>query len=1227
MPTFKKFPAFLALLSMFCLGFGAARNLAAQEFRSNLTGQVTDSTGAVVPNATVTAVMNSTHQTYTATTSGSGVYYISYMLPGTYTLTVKANGFKTNVQENVVMLAAQSQSLNLKLEVGSLAQSVTVTSVPPLIDTATGSGGTVLQQRAVQNLPLNGRQVYMLVRTTPGSQFMQQQFGASGYSGTRGWDVSNNYSIGGSSAQAGNFNNFTMNGTNITIMTGFGPEGTWMTAPNVDALQSVNIQDQMFDARYGRTGGGVVNMVTRAGTNNYHGDIYEYLENGSLNANVFENNLNGIPVQNTIQNQFGGVIGGPIIHNKVFFFASYEGYRESIPFVTVTSVPTAAMRSGDFSATGYTIYDPTTTVCNSPGGVIGNCANNNYSRTAFAGDKIPTNEINKAGAAFVNLFPQPNINITSDRDNFISAVPDKYRYDQPMGRLDYNTSDKTRWYSTFEWQKGHEFRDSSGFVGAAENGNINTMRANIVASQDMTHVFSPTMVGDFKLSFARFRDLFPNGPLSTPDPASFGLNYSAAPTTTKKLLPQITFGETYPQVVGNQVSGDDYTNTVLDADFTKSHGRQTIEFGGEIGEYNFGNPEQGGSPNGDFSFGTAITQYNPTKRNALKGVNDGNVIAGLLLGLPTGGGVDWNTSVAEGTPMWDIYVQDNIRLTHRLTVNLGLRYDVQRGLRERYNRLNRGLCITCVNPIANNPTYQANIIADTPALLKYGFTQDQINNLKTPLGGILFPGVGGQSVDAYNTDWRDIGPRIGFAYEINPKTALRGGWGWMYSYGIEGGTTSGFSLTTPYISSLNGIDPTTYFQQGNPFPNGLQTPVGSSLGLLTDVGNQANLDFPGRRIPRIQIMSLGIQRELPGHMLLDVKYAGNYTRNLRDHVWVSGIFPLNGGPMQASICTPGATGTLGYPQLQQGSYSSCVGTWYNSNVVNPFYGVLPSNTSLGSSHTIQAAKLLEPYPEFNLVGDYTMPIGRVWYDSLQVKLDKRLYGSTRGLSFQVAYTYSKDMQSDSYRNGWPWQDASQIYEETGDDRTQILSWSGVWDLPMGTGAKYIAPNPPKALGAIINGWRLSWILSAQSGFPEGIGGGNWPIPGYSYAPKGGSTFGQWINNCNGDPVACFVSRPAFSQGNQPDRVSYVRSPTVPDLDLTLEKNIPITESKHLQFRVDAFNFTNTPLFAGGSNQPDTNYNDGPPVRQANGSWKGYGTINFFQSNFPRIIQLSLKLYF
>ena len=1194
----------------------SAQFICAQDFRSKLTGQVTDPSGAAVPNAVVTAVMQSTGQTYTTKTSSEGVYFIPYALPGTYTVTVKASGFRTHVQENVHLIATRAYGLNFKLQVGTVSQTVTVTGTPPLIETASGSGGTLIQGKELEALPLNGRQVYTLIGTTPGSQFLTTTFGAAGASGTRGWDVSKDYKIGGG---ARGFNSFTLNGTNMTLMAHAGAAGMWMAAPNVDAIQEVSVMSNTYDARYGRTGGGVVNIVTKAGTNAYHGDAYDYLENGIMNANNFENNMNGVPTQDTKQNQFGGTFGGPIKRNKIFFFGSYEGYRESIPFTTLTSVPPAYMRPQpgqgvNFTQSGYTIYDPLTTACTS-GGSLGNCPGDQYASQAFPNDTIPANRISPIGAAFLNLFPLPNIPGAGYRNNYIAQTPDRYRYDQPMVRVDYNTSDKTRWYSMFEWQKGYEFRNSSGFTGPAQSGDINSMRENVIASQDMTHIFSPTLVGDFKLSFSRFKDFFPNGPLSTPTPNSFGLNMPDVPTTTLKLLPQITFGEIYPQVVGNQVVGNVYQNSVLDADFTKSKGRHTIEFGGEFGKYFYANnfPGPGVSPNGAFSFGTQSTQNNPLQRGTVPGVTDGNVIADLLLGYPAGGQVDWNNEAnADNSLMWDLYAQDNIRVNRRLTLQIGVRYDVQSGPTERYNRQTRGMCLTCVNPITSNPTFQANLAADSPYLTAAGIDPA---SLATVYGGLLFAGVNGQPSNGYNTDWTNIGPRFGFAYEINPKTVVRGGYGWMYSYAEQasndtfsfGGiiTNNGFSISTPYINSLNGVTQTTYFASGTPFPNGVQQPAGSSLGLLTGVGGGQLLDYPQRRIPRIQIMSLGVQRQLPGHMLLDVKYAGNYGRDFPD---------------------PYALDTLpqsGYDQLQQGTWNFPTVVHYAQQVPNPYYGVVPANTSLGSSSTVNAFYLMLPFSQFPGVGNYTIPGGGSWFDALEATLEKRLYGQSRGMTFLVSYTYSKTMQRGGYKNYLPWHDPQQTYEIDSYDRTNVLTWSAVWNLPFGKGAKYILPNPPRPLGAVVNDWKLSWIFSDSTGFPMYLNTGVWRTTTHGYTPDGGPTFGQWVYNCNGVPKNCYGNIPPLGQVNLPDVISNLRQPHIANVDMSLAKNFPITENKQFQFRVDAFNLANTPLFPG----PDMNTSDGPPVHQANGNWQGYGTINLFQQNFPRIIQVSLKFIF
>ncbi len=821
------------------------RALLGQEFRGTLSGHISDPSGAVIPNAAVTAVNQDTKQTYNATTTSAGEYEIPYILPGTYTVTAKVEGFKIQERENVVLQAGESPVLNFAMEVGTTSETVAVTATAPLLDAENAVNNAVLQEREIENIPLPGRQIYNMIGTTPGSQFLQTQFGSQGYSGTRGWDVSNNYVLGGG---VQGYQQFTLNGSNITQQNN--GTGTWEIAPNIDALQEVNIQTTNYDARFGRSSGGFVDMVVKNGTNSFHGDLYEYYNNGHLNANNYENNMNGIPVQLVQEHQFGGTFGGPVIRNKVFFFGAFEGYHQNIPFTTLTSVPPAYLRPQagqgvNFTQTGYTIYDPNSTHCSAAGVSVANCTGSGESllRNPFPNDTIPANMINPIGAAVLNLYPMPNANASSLFNNYIANVPDKYRYWQPMARVDYDTSDNTRWYSLFAYQHGTEFRNVSGFPPPAENGNINTMRQELMASQDYTHVFSPTLLVDVKATFSRFQDSFPDGDLSSNiTPSSIGLTMPQIPTTTLHLLPEINV-DSYPQVVGNNLSADVYNNTVLDVDFTKTIGAHTIHFGGEAAYYQWGTPGAVGRPNGYFSFGNNgqfFTQANPYQRNTIPGVNDGFGVADLLLGYPNSGGVDYNTSQWTHFPTTAFYAQDTWHVTRKLTLNIGLRYDIQFGLRGL--NLNRGICTSCVNPITNDPVYQANVAADTPLWNAVGL----FPNVSTVYGGVLFAGKNGQSADAYNTDYTNLGPRFGFAYQLTSKTVVRGGYGIMYAVGLEGGSTVGASQSTPYQGSLNNsITPTNYFASGNPFPGGYITPLGSAGGLLTGVGDGASFDFPG----------------------------------------------------------------------------------------------------------------------------------------------------------------------------------------------------------------------------------------------------------------------------------------------------------------------------------------------------------------------------------------------
>ena len=398
------------------------------------------------------------------------------------------------------------------------------------------------------------------------------------------------------------------------------------------------------------------------------------------------------------------------------------------------------------------------------------------------------------------------------------------------------------------------------------------------------------------------------------------------------------------------------------------------------------------------------------------------------------------------------------------------------------------------------------------------------------------------------------------------------------------------------------VTPTNYFATGNPFPTGAQVPVGSSRGLETALGNGASVDFPGRRIPRSQEFSFGFQRELPSQMVLDVSYDGNYTDRLRTFVWNNG--------------------TLTYGQLQQGVANPSL---FNAQVPNPYYGVpgIPASSTCGSNRTITRITLLLPLSQYcGLIGQYNDPLGREGFNGLEVKLDKRY---SNGLSFQLAYTYSKTMQATGYQNGWPYQDPNLKYQIGGTDRTHVLSLTGEWALPVGKGSNFLAKNASGVVGALVNGWNVDFILSAQTGFPVSLNTGYYDNCNHSYTPNGGPTLNNYIYNnySNGNPLGCWSTIPHYGLMNLPNQISTLRPPTITNLDLGVHKEFAVRESIRLQFRAEALNFTNTVLFPG----PDNNPGDGPPKLQSNGTYTGFGTVNLYQQNFPRIVQLALKLMF
>src|SRR5665213_3805412 len=448
-----------SLIAVFCF---LSSLLYSQDFRGTIEGQVTDQSSSAIPGAAIKITNNQTGEAKDVKSNNQGYYSLPYLNPGNYTIEATASGFETLRQTEIALRVADKLNLPLRMAVGQMSQEVTITGQQEVLDTGSADRGLVFDPLKTEQLPLNGRQEYMLMALTPGVLFTQEQFGASGFSGTRGWDVNSSYKING--ARPGE-NVFLLNGAPISDN-----GGTWDLAPNIEAVQEFKVMTNTYDAQYGHFGGGAVNTTIKSGGNAYHGDVFDYFRNSYMDANNFGNNYNGQPTPYHNQHQFGGVVGGPVRKNKDFFFASFEGWREVLPAPSTNTVPTADEIAGNFAATPYTIYDPLTSApCTSA-----TCTGTHvYVRQPFAGDVVPSSRINPVGAKILSYYPRPTIG--GFQGNFNAPnVRDQYMYNQPIGRWDHNFGDKDKIYGLATFQHGTENRNSSGFPSPADSGNIQT---------------------------------------------------------------------------------------------------------------------------------------------------------------------------------------------------------------------------------------------------------------------------------------------------------------------------------------------------------------------------------------------------------------------------------------------------------------------------------------------------------------------------------------------------------------------------------------------------------------------------------------------------------------------------------------------------------------------------------------------------------------------------------
>ena len=1181
-----------------CAVFLLAPSLFAQEFRATVAGHVLDSSGASVAGVTVQVLNIETNEIATAVTNSAGVYTVPFLKPATYRISVETSGFKKFVRDNVVLNVGQVAGIDIALEVGAMTETMTVTAESPLLETEKADRGLVIDSKQITELPLNARNPFMLSILSAGVNFngnpiYQRPFdnGAiADWSINGGLDRKNEFLLDGApnNAQAG--------GNNLAYV------------PPVDSVAEFKIQTNSFDAQYGKTAGGVVNVSLKSGTNALHGTLYEFLRRNPLDANSFQNNARGVARSGHFLDQYGGAIGGPIFipklyngKNKSFFFFNYEGYREGTPTPLNLSIPQPEFFSGDFSklvdsqGRKVTIYDPST-------GRVD--ANGNFVRDAFPGNIIPSNRLNPIAQKILGYFPKPNTTTPGfdygqndfffpggqnlDADTFYNLV---IKFDQNIGSnhhlfFRHASNDRT------------EIRSTNAVKGPGEDGQLPLKRLNDAYVLDWVGAVRPTLLFNARFSVSRYVE----GSRGDGN-AGFNLTSLGFPSSLVSQLPVPGFFGRYEfsnyQSLGRFYSFN-YTNTIaFHPTVTKIAGKHAIKAGLDIrwiqyNDQNVGNPFR-------LTADRSFTQKIYNNGDSLSG----NPIASFLLGNLSGGNVDYNIFPSYRYSYYAPYVQDDYKISRKLTLNLGVRWDFNLSPRERYNRLNRSFDPKLTNPV--------NALVDRSAFPGFPVVQ----------GGLLFAQKGQRPG---NNDLTGIQPRIGFAYQLNEKTVVRGGFGrYIINPNNDYFRTSGYSLTTGVVNSLDGGRTPIANTVTTPFPLGVQIPPGSSLGAGTFVGRGFDFFDPTFKLPYSNQFSFGIQRALPMRAQFEISYVGN--RGYKLQTDRSYNEPSLDFRKQCNI-------------YEGGSPAFC-----DQRISNPFFN-LPqfAGTGLGTSPTYSRFDAARPFPEFGGLIQRGRNDGKLWYNGLQTTLNVR---GSHDLNLTFAYTFSKSIEQGGFTSNG--NDANQAFLDvqrfvkerslTTYDRTHVVKISTVYELPFGKG-KHFANSQNGFINRLVSGWEHTMIFQYSSGRPWDLPGGVRILHDARLTPDWNASVVRAVRPCVGKVnddgtttlqpysstyAGCSLStidfqiNPRYAPRETPFRDGRIRLDARPQFDMSLGKMTRINEKVSVQFRAEAFNVFNKfwiPL-ENFNNDPN-NANFGSIIR---------GTVGQGNANFPRQIQLAFKMVY
>jgi len=1155
------------LLSVLLASLVTTQKVSAQNFVGGVRGIIQDPAGSVIAEAKVSLINVATGVVRSAISNGLGEYVFSQAEPATYSIDVEAPGFKKLSRTGVIIGTQEFVTLDLKMEIGQVSDSVQVTGEIPLMENSNASNGQVLTGQQIEDLPNLGRNVFLLSKLStnvvtagdPRFNRFQDQSGSS------------QISVGGGPVRG---NNYFIDGIPVTDAT-----NRAVIIPTVEGVQEMKLQTGTYDATMGRTGGGVFNTVLKTGTNTFHGDVFGYYRTTDFVANQYFANAAGIPRSPTSWKNFGGGMGGPVVipkvyngKNRTFFYIASEAYRQHTPVTNSFALPTALEKTGDFSQSSVVIYDPLSArPCvasdNCPSGV-------SQVRIPFGGNKIPLEQISTIGRNIINYLPNPQVKTATDAINFTGTDSLFDRADEYTYKLEHSVTERFRLTGSFMYYKSREPGGNPlGIVAGSTTSNTPYLLYRHVDATALNAIFTanPTTVVTLRYGFNRFPN-FTEGISAAAgfNEASLGFPASFLNGVQANYFPSITLnGESLSNV--SKTYSNFYSKNAL-ASVSKYMGRHSVSMGFDYRVINSGPTVSLNA--GAFTFNGVFSRQYPTVTSTTTGAD----FADLLLGYPSAGSAGTAQPINVYARYYAGYFQDDIRVNAKWTVNVGLRYEYETGESEVHSNLAVGFNQTQVNPIG----------AGVTGVIPYGVIQ--------------FAGLSGNPTSCCKPSKTKFGPRFGTAYQLTPKTTLRAGIGIFYAPTVfgPGDSVPGFTQSNTYVASNNG-NATPANSLSNPFPQGIVQPTGSTLGALTSIGNSFSFLDPNKSSGgTVYQYSADIQQEVGFGVMFEVGYIGSRSNGLTPAPTGTGTLPIN---------------ELGPSNLALGQAA------LNASVPNPFFGQ-PGAAGAIASSTVTRAQLLLPFPEYTTISENTTA-AHARYDSLVAKVQKRF---SKGITFLSTLTWSRNEDNEwgsgtgnalNGLGGAGTGGIQNIYNIAAEWALAAadtpIRWTGTWtyELPFGKGKAFLNNN--KVLDWVVGGWSVNGTAVINTGFPlfvvqsnlnAGIGGtAQRPNATGVSACYSGSPESRLITYLN---PAAFSQAPAYTFGNLARDIP-CRSPGQANWDTSLFKNFSVRERFRAQFRAEALNTFNTPLFAS----PLTTFGQ-----------KTFGQVTY-QANVPRELQLGL----